>query len=237
MSRLHRKDYKRDELVSTLETLTLSAERHARSLIIAAGAVVVLIAAVAGGIWYSRSRAADAAAGLAAVHKAVEAPVIAQGAPAGMLTFASPSARAQEVLTRAEALLTEHPSSRQAHWAAYWKGVAQKDLGRFDEALATLDPLATLGDEPFLSALARMQRAQVSEVKGDLAAAAESYASLAASAPARFPVEIALMNQARLLEAQGKPDEAKAIYRRVTQEYPESPYASDAARRSAPTAG
>ncbi|MGH9867614.1 MAG: tetratricopeptide repeat protein [Candidatus Polarisedimenticolia bacterium] len=235
MSRLHRKDYKKDELVTTLESLTLSAERHMRSLLIAGVAVVALVAAVVGGIWYSRSRSADAAAGLAAVHKAMDAPIVATGAPEGMLSFSSVSSRAQEVLQRAEALLSSHPSSRQAHWATYWKGVAQKDLGRFDEAQATLDPLTTLDDEPFLSALARMQRAQVSEAKGDLAAAAESYASLAASAPARFPAEIALMNQARVLDAQGKAEEAKAIYRRVTQEYPESPYASDAARRIAPT--
>src|SRR5262245_22961602 len=234
MSRLHRKDYKKDELVSTLESLSISAERHLRSLIIAGVAVVALAAAVAGGIWYSRSNAADAAAGLAAVHKAMDAPIVASGGPAGMLTFTSTQSRAQEVLQRAESLLAAHPSSRQARWAAYWKAVALKDLGRHDEALATLSPLTTLSDEPFLSALSRMQSAQVSEAKGDLAAAAESYASLAASAPPRFPAEMALMNQARLLDAQGKTEEARAIYRRVAQEYPESPYASDAAKRITP---
>jgi tetratricopeptide (TPR) repeat protein len=234
MARLHRKDYKRDELVSTLESLTVAAEHHMRSLILAGAAALVLIVAVVGGIWYSRSQAADAARELGQLQKAVDAPVAAAGV-VGSPSYATPQARAEEILRRADVLIADHPSSRQARWASFWKAVAQKDLGRYDEALSGLTPLAGLTDEPFLSALARMQQAQVSEKKGDLAAAAESYASLASSAPARFPAEMALMNQARLLEAQGKGEEARAIYRRITQEYPDSPYASAAGRHLTPS--
>jgi len=233
MSRMSRKDMKRDELATTLESLTLAAEHHARSLLIAAAAAVVLIAAVSAGVWYSRSRASEAALQFAQLQHAVDAPIVPAGAP-GMLTYPTTQARAEEILRRADTLVSSNPSSRQGRWAAYWKAVAQKDLGRHDEALATLAPLASSQDDPFLSASARMQQAQVSEAKGDLSGAAEAYAGLAASAPPRFPVEMALMAQARVLEAQGKGEEAKAIYRRVTQEYPESPYAGDAGRRLAP---
>ena len=234
MSRLQRKDYKRDELVSTLETLTLAAEHHLRSVIMAGVAALVLIAAVVGGIWYSRSQAADAALRLGYLQKAVDAPVVAGGVVNG-LSYPTTQARADEMLRRADALIAAHPSSRQARWGSYWKAVAQKDLGRYDEAMAGLSSLASLTDEPFLSSLARMQQAQVSEMKGDLAAAADTYAALASSAPSHFPSEIALMNQARLLEAQGKAEEAKAVYRRVQQEYPDSPYSGAAGKRLAPT--
>lgn len=237
MSRMSRKEIKRDELVSTLESLTLAAEHHARSLLIAAVAAVVLIAAVIAGVWYSRSQATEAALQFAQLQRVVDAPVVQGAGAPGALSYATPQARAEEILRRADALLTEHPSSRQARWAGYWKAVAQKDLGRHADALATLDPLAQSQEDPLLSGSARMQQAQVNEAQGNLQAAAEAYAGLAASAPARFPAEMALMAQARVLEAQGKGEEAKAIYRRVTQEYPESPYASDAGRRLAPTAG
>jgi TolA-binding protein len=235
MSRMSRKEIKRDELATTLESLTLAAEHHARSLMIAAVAAVVLIAAVTAGIWYSRSRAADAALQFAQLQHIVEAPISATGAP-GVLSYATPQARAEDLLRRADTLVSAHPSSPQGRWAAYWKAVALKDLGRHDEALAALAPLASSADDPFLSSSAKMQQAQVSEAKGDLSGAAEAYAGLAAAAPARFPVEMALMAQARVLEAQGKAEEARALYRRVTQEYPESPYAEDAGRRLAPAA-
>ena len=45
------------------------------------------------------------------------------------------------------------------------------------------------------------------------------------------------MNQARLLEGQGKTDEARDIYRRLAQEYPDSPFAREASERSTPSKG
>ncbi|HKY34035.1 MAG TPA: tetratricopeptide repeat protein [Candidatus Polarisedimenticolia bacterium] len=232
MSRISRKEIKRDELVTTLESLTHAAERHRRSLFLAAGAVVLLALAVTGGVWWSRSRAADAGLRLAALHAAVTAPVFTTGPLAGVpLSFGSGQQKHDEVIRRADELIEAYPSSSAARWAAYWKAVSCRETGRFPEALDILAGLAGDGGDPFLAASARMQQAQVQEAKGDLAAAAEAYASLAGSAPPTFPAEMALMSQARVLEAQGKTEDAMAVYRRVTQEYPDSPFAGDASRR------
>ena len=101
---------------------------------------------------------------------------------------------------------------------------------------AARSPLVSTDDE-FLSSSARFLQAQIHEAQGDAAGALELYAGLVNNSPARFPIEMAMMRQARLLEGQGKIEEAREIYRRVTQEYPDSPYSRDASQRLAPTSG
>lgn len=232
--RISRKEIKRNDLAETLSGITQAAGLHARSLAIAVGAVVLLGLAVAGGFWYSHSRAVAAGQELASVQHATGYMMEGTDASAG----AQPaSARAQDVITRADAVMHDYPSSKAARWAAYYKAVGQKEAGDAAGALATLGPLAsdTAGD--LLSSAARALQAQIREEQGDHAGAAEAYASLAASPAASFPVEIALAGQARALEAQGKKDEAAEIARRIQQEFADSPYARQLAQRTPGAAG
>jgi TolA-binding protein len=233
--KITRKEIKRDEFATTIGTLTTVVEQHARSLLIATGAVVVLAAAVAGGLWYSHSRDQQARLKLAAIYRAAVGSVAEEGAASAR--YATRREKYEDIVRLAGIVLTEHPSSSSAKWAAYWKAEGQKQLGDFAGALETLAPLVASTQDEFLACSSRMLQARVQEAKGDLAAAVETYATLAASAPATFPAEMALMNQARLLEAQGKVEEARESYRRVTQEYPESPYAREASQHLAPGRG
>ena len=232
--KITRKEMKRDELVTTLSDLSAAIDRHGRSLAIAAGAIVLLAAAVAGGLWYSHNREKAAGAALGRVHRAISAPVVDAPVAPGAAAYASSRQKYEEIMRLASAVIDEYPSSTAAKWATYWKAVGEKELGQHQAALATLAPLAAQQQEEFLSASARVMQAMVQEASGDLPAAVQTYAALADSAPKRFPVELALMSQARLLEAQGKSEEALAVYRRITQEHPESPLAREAGLRLAP---
>jgi len=234
-TRITRKQMKRDELVSTVSILTAIAEEHARTIVIAVAAVVVLGLAITGGFWYSHSRSLAAAAALAAVQDAASAPVAGDGsAPVpGTPAYMSKDQKYQEVIRRAEGVMAEYPSSKAARWAAYWKAYSLQEMGRSDDALSTVEPLVDDTSDPFLSASARLLKARAQEAQGDLAAALDTYAALAASAPPQFPVELCLMSQARILTAQGKSEEATQMYRRVTQEYPDSPFAREASQHLA----
>ena len=231
-----RRDMKRDELVSTLAQLSHVAEEHARSLVIASAAIVLLIVAVSAGFWYSRSAAAEALLKLSAAQKAAGAPVVEDGQlpSPGLTAYATHQQKYEDVSRLAGIVLKEHPASQAARWASYWNAVALKELGRGDDAVRTLEPLLAAGSDETLSATARILQAQVQEGKGEIEAALSTYESLANSAPPKFPAEIAIMNQARILETQGKVEAARAAWRRVTQEYPESPYSREASRKLAP---
>lgn len=237
-SRITRREIKRDELVDTLGGLKTSVEQHARSVVIGVGALVVLGAAIAGGIWYSRSREADAQLKLSAALRALNAPVTEDGGVAGQAAAAYATRRQKydEVARLAGVVLTEHPSSTASKWASYYKAFAQKELGDYPGALQTVGALA-LDQEEFLASSAKFLQGQIHEAQGDTAGALEIYTSLAASAPQRFPVDMALMSQARILEAQGKSEEARDVYRRVIQEFPDSPFAREASQKANPANG
>jgi len=212
---------------------------HSRSVAIAAGALIVLSAAIAGGVWYSRSRDDAAQAKLAAVYQAAGAPVSEEETLAGQSAkaYATRRQKYEDVEKLAGEVLSGYPSSKAAKWAAYYKAVAQKELGNYPEALHTLEPLAADTSDDFLSATSKFMQAQVHEAQGDAAGALEIYASLAATASERFPADMVLMNQARVLEGQGKLDQARDIYRRVMQEYPDSPFVREATQRVNPAKG
>ena len=235
--KITRKEIKRDELATTIGGLRSAVEEHARGVAIAIGALILLSAAVAGGIWFSRSRDASAQLKLAAVYRAVNAPVTEEGGLVGSAstTYATRRQKYEDVTRLAGVVLSEHPGSTAARWASYYEAVAQKDLGNYPDALQALAPLAADTEDDFLFASAKFMQAQIHEAQGDAAGALEIYTSLAASTPPRFPADMVLMSQARVLEGQGKVDEARQIYRRLLQEYPDSPYTREASERSNPT--
>lgn len=232
--KITRKEIKRDELIEGLSGLAEAVQRHARSVAIAAGAVLLLAAAVTGGFWFSRSRASESRLKLAAVYRAIASPAADEGLPGA--AYGTKRQKFEEVVRLSGIVIADHPGSVAAKWATYYRAVGQKELGDHVGALETIGPLVSADDE-FLSSSARFLQAQIHEAQGDAAGALELYTGLVNSSPARFPIEMALMRQARLLEKQGKIEEAREIYRRVTQEYPDSPYSRDASQRLAPTSG
>ena len=236
--KLRHKDIKRDDLAAGISGLSVAIQQHARSVGIAAAAVVVLGLAVTGGVWFSRSQAAAAQAKLGAVYKALSAPVTEEGAvfSADSTTYATRRQKYEDVARLAQTVLTEHPSSAAGKWAAYYVAVSRRELGDHASALEALAPIAS-GKDDLLSSSARFLQGQVKEASGDLPGALEVYASLVEAAPAGFPIEMAMMSQARILEGQGKSEEARDIYKRITQEHPDSPFSRDASQRLSPTPG
>ena len=236
--RITRKEIKRDDLAAGISGLSVAIQQHARSVGIVAAAIVVLGLAVSGGVWYSRTQAAAARAELGAVYKALSAPVTEEGGTfsADSTTYATRRQKYEEVARLGQTVLTRHPSSAAAKWAAYYVAVARKELGDHAGALEALDPIVT-GRDDLLSSSARFLQGQVKEASGDLPGALEAYAGLIEAAPAGFPIEMAMMSQARIMEGQGKSEEARDIYRKITQEHPDSPFSRDASQRLSPTPG
>jgi tetratricopeptide (TPR) repeat protein len=192
-------------------------------------ALVVLGVAVFVGWRYSVGRELESMTLLADVQRAEAKPVL-EGAASGE-AYATSDEKYRDVLKLAEMILEKYPSSTSALWAGYYKALSQKELGSLDEAMSTIGPLKEQTRQAFIASASRILEGRILEERGDLDGALEAFASLAAAAPGGFPVEMALANQARILEAQGKADQAKEIYRRITLDFPQSPFAGEASRR------
>jgi tetratricopeptide (TPR) repeat protein len=104
------------------------------------------------------------------------------------------------------------------------------DLGRNDEALAALEPLLG-GGRTLLATLSETLAGRAEEAKKNFQKAADHYAAAASGAAKDFPVEIALMGQARCLDALGKKEEAISAYQKVVDAYPDSPFAAKAGEK------
>jgi TolA-binding protein len=76
-------------------------------------------------------------------------------------------------------------------------------------------------------ALAQLKRRQ-----GKLPEAAEAFRKLAADPEWALPKDHAVMEMARTLDQAQKTAEARAAYKRVTDEFPDSVYAGEARRRA-----
>jgi tetratricopeptide (TPR) repeat protein len=228
VARLTRREMKRDELVTTLTKLSLAVEKHAKSILVAVIAIVVLAGAVTAGLVYSRSRDRAAQQALGGVYKTAMAPV-SDALLSGSGTYPTAEAKYGEVIRLSDELLETYPSSPSARWTHYWKGLALKELGKTAEAVETLASLDEDTERDFVYWSVQFLKARIHEASGDLEAAGQIYRELADTAPEQFPVEMALMNYARLLDRQGKRSEAVEVYQRVSTDYPDSPFARTAA--------
>jgi predicted negative regulator of RcsB-dependent stress response len=108
---------------------------------------------------------------------------------------------------------------------------AHAALGMNDEALKTLDDfIRRYAREEGLVPLAYQKMAAVQLNKGSSEEALKTLDKIAA-APGDLLKDAALLQKARILEQQGRKDEATALYKELAEKYPRSPYVEDAKAR------
>ncbi len=102
------------------------------------------------------------------------------------------------------------------------------ELGRDDEALKALEDFnKRYGRESSLIPLALQKMADMQLRKGDKAEAIKTLDRITA-APGDLLKDVVLLRKARLLEQEGKKDEATALYKELSEKYPSSPYSEEA---------
>ncbi len=104
---------------------------------------------------------------------------------------------------------------------------AYVELGKFDDALKTLDDFTKrYGRDEALMPLAYQKMTAIQLKKGDKEAAKKALDSLSA-APGNLLKDVALIEKAKMLEQEDKKDEATVLYRQLTEKYPNSPYVEE----------
>jgi len=105
---------------------------------------------------------------------------------------------------------------------------AYAELGRDNEALKTLEDFdKRFAREADLVPLALQKMADIQLRKGNKAEALKALDRIA-TAPGNVLKDVVLLQKARLLEQEGKKDEAKALYKELTEKFPSSPYREEA---------
>lgn len=195
-----------------------------RMTLLVAAAVLVL-ALVAGGIWYWQA-AAESRAAMA--YSAALTRVSAATA-----RTATPEARAAAV-RELETVLASHPSGGMAAQAALELGGLRYTDRQYAQARSAYEIAAARAGSGTLRALARAGIAAAWEAERDFAKAADAYrAVLGDLKPKEFLYEDMLVDLARVLELGGKKDDAIATYRRLLKDVPQTKRAEDVRARLA----
>jgi TolA-binding protein len=113
----------------------------------------------------------------------------------------------------------------------YYIGASHYELGNFDQAIDTFDQFVRkYQGEELLLPLAYQKLASSYMRKGDAAGASKTLDALYKS-PGSIYQDLALIEHGKLLEKEGKSEEARKKYEELVQKFPQSPFLNEAKAR------
>jgi tetratricopeptide (TPR) repeat protein len=234
MSRLSRKEVKRDEVLETVGSAVHYARDHVRTILLAIVALVVGVLAYAGYSAWSSGRAERANGALAEALAITEAELDPyEPKPEGVPpTFADEAARDAQARQALEGVRNDFSSSRPADVAtAYLAGMAAR-AGELDRARELWGSLVDGSADHLLKAEARVNLMALDRQQGQLAELADRLRAELDAPESSLPPAVLLQQLAMTLEELGQSEEAREVYLRLATEYPASAYAGGAQRRA-----
>lgn len=235
MDSAHREDLKRNELEEVLGKGMHYAEDHKRMILYGVGGVLGVVLLAAGIFFWIGSRKDGANELLGQALRADGGEVVATGAnPADPArpTFASESARrarSKELFTELESRYGSTSTGRVAKLYLAQIAIAENDKEKAKQLWR-----AFLDAEPegSLAAAARINLYKLDREQGRGAELAEELKKMLEQDNKPLPSDVILYQLALTYEALGKSDDARTTYRRIVDEYPQSPYIADAQREA-----
>jgi TolA-binding protein len=233
MDRQHRHDLKHDKFVDEIGALSVRARAN-QKLLLAIGGAVVAIAVIAYGVYFFRSnREVKAQQALAAAIETAEASVGEQR-PEGATglhfkTEAERTAAAEKLFKEVQA---RHAGTDAADVAGLY--IARNAVTRGDTKTARklLQDFVDDHEDSVLVGAARFSLYQLRIESGEAAQVATEITSELEKTEPVLPGDSLLVLLAQAYDVQGNAAKSKEAYRRITTEFPESPYVVEAARRA-----
>ena len=233
MSRLTRRDMKRDEVREGLGHVVDYVSDHGREIVLAIVAVAILVAAAGGWLLYRGQRSTAANNELARALLLYQAPIDAVAPqPEDPVTpsFANETERA-EAAREAFGQVRERFGGRVGAVAAAYLA----EMATRDGDLATARELWAEAAKARTSALTTqvlLNRLAADRAEGRAEEALAELEQMLDGGSDRLPADVVLDQMATTLESLGREDEALEIYQRIVDEFPQSAYSLRARERT-----
>lgn len=237
MKAQERHHLKTNEFVTTVAGATAWYRERQSSVVGALVALVVVVAAAGGYAWWTSSTQERAGALLGVAMTIYQAPVIppsnVPGATQQPGSYPSEQARYEAALKAFEDVATQYPSSEAGLAARYHAAETLVSLGRSADAQKAYEDVAGRAGTSIYGPMAELGLANALLAAGQGDAAIKRLEALAANRDGALPVDGVLMQLAGAYQKLGKKAEAKTTFKRVVDEFPDSPYVQTARQQMA----
>jgi len=233
MKRAERHHLKDNELrnlaLSAKETFEAKKKETTTTILVVGAVALVAIGYFA---WREsvQGRAHALLAEAVAVQDARIGPPPAPGQPEQGLRFATERERAQSALTKFKAAADAYPSTDAGLFARYQEGATQMTLGNPSGAIAAYQQVIDKGGNAIYAQMARLGLAEAQARSGQFDLAIRTFQDMSQRKDGPLPVDGILMQLAKTYLEAGKRSEAQQTFTRLVDEYPDSPFTSDARR-------
>jgi TolA-binding protein len=235
----HRRELRHDKFVDEMGSLSTRARENQRFLMTVTVAVVAAALLAYGVYYYRNSREQRAQEALAVAIETIDTPLLTPPGPqqqpsvpgAKYKTEAERSAAAEKQFKDLE---SKYGGTDAADVANLY--LARMDAGRGDVAGARKLLNAFIAEHPkhVLVGSARFSLYQLRIENGEAAQVANELQAEVNKTDPVLPADSLLVLMAHAYEVQGNAQKSKEAYRRITTEFPDSPYALEAQRRMGP---
>jgi len=232
MKKQERHHLKQNEFVLGVAKVTGWYQENKDRATMIAG-IVVLGVVIAGGYFWWQKRSAEQAGELIGVAMTIyQAPIIPPSSVPGAVqqagSYPSEKARYEAALKAFQDVANTYGSSASGIAARYHAAETLFSLGRLNEAHQEYQTVIDKGGSSIYASMAKLGLASTMLAEGQSDQAIKAYQDLAAVRDGAVPVDGVLMQLAKAYEKTGKKAEARTTYKRVVDEFPESPYAQSA---------
>jgi TolA-binding protein len=233
MKRTERHHLKENELAQLARSAQqIVQERQSQATTILIGLAVVIAAAVALFAWRSsvQSRAHTLLAEALTIEMSRVGPPPAPGTPSQGLLFATEREKQQAALAKFKAVADQYASSDAGLFARYREATTQMALGNTNEAMSAYQQVIDRGGDGIYGQMARLGLAETQARAGQYDPAIDTFKQLSTRTDGQLPVDGILMQLGKTYLDAGKPADAQQTFNRLVEEFPESPFSTDARR-------
>jgi tetratricopeptide (TPR) repeat protein len=229
--RLTRKGMKHDKFIEDVELAYGFAGRHRAALLGGALGLLVIVLAAWGWVVWQSNREAKAQADLAAAITLLDSPVSSVPDPDSLReTFPTEEAKLAKAEPLLRAVASEYGSTDAAQVAGLYLARIEAARGDVAAAKPRLEKIVRSKPEELLTASAQLALFQIElgENPGEAIPKIEREVS---RDKGLLPKDAALALLAQAYERAGDTEKSRATWRRILNEFPDSPYAGDAQNR------
>jgi len=229
--RLTRKQIKQDEFISLVDQSFHWMGQNWRQAVAGLGGVLVVALVWWGVSAFIASRSEAGGQAMAEALATYEAPVGNAAAGGGKTTFATDTERLAAAEKAFQAVRSRYWLTPQARIADLYLARIAADRGDLTSAIRKLGEITSKRSSDPLVRLAMLDLIRLRVARGEGPQLVGDLEAMVAGKDPRLPRDAALFELAKLWEHEGKPEDASRMYRKLIEEFPESPYRIDAQQR------